>query len=1146
MDYNILVKESGRILRLKGRLGNNMLAYYRLIMKLTLFLTFFFTFEVAAYTHAQKINIEVKNAPMKSVLQELRKKSGYAFIYNDRDLDKAAPVSAKINDQELLEILPFIFEGQPLSYTIKDKLINITPKKMANGTNISLNMAYQEPIIGRVIDEKGQPLAGATIFVLDKDGKRTNKQTAADREGNFQLIGVADGAILEVSYLGHVPTKIAAKAQLGAITLKPSVTEMKEVAVVATGMTVRDKETFTGAASVYLGKELKAVGNVNVIQSLRSLDPSFLLIENNLAGSNPNVLPTIELRGQTSITTTSLRDEFSDDPNQPLFILDGFEASLRTIVDLDMNRVSSITVLKDAASTAIYGSRASNGVVVVETIQPKAGQIRLGYTTDMTLEYPDLSAYNMMNASEKLQFEKLSGVYNAPSAYPEMQNAYYDPLYSQKLQQVVSGVNSYWLSDPLQTGFSQRHTLYAEGGSQALTFNAGGNYRVLRGTMNGSGRKDWGVRLNLSYRSHKLKINNNAYVNGYRADESNYGSFSTWVNMNPYYEKVSAAEPYVFSFYDSNSNTYYNPNVPTSYIRVSNPLYNASLNSFDYASNVSITNNLQLIYDLSKALRIQGSLQVSNSSTATNVFKSPLHTSFEDVEQLKKGTYQYKQTTGLSYTANAMVSYAKHTGKHAYQVNLRAELQDKTNRLKGFIAEGFPTSTNGNPRFAYGYQENGSPLAVNSVSRRNSLIANGYYSYDERYNADVSFTYDGSTSFGVQNSYQPFASFGLSWNINKEKFLKAADWIDNLRLRASYGVTGNQNFTSATSISTYSYMTSFNYFGQGVELTKLGNANLKWQNTYQTNLGLDAALFNNRFTLQVNAYRKYTNPLVIAIGLPTSTSLADYAINAGNLNTKGIEANIRFAPIYKPAERFTWFVGVTSTVMSQKYNGFNNILSGLNESLQSLNSLTRYKDGYDFYDLWTVPSLGIDPASGREIFLKKDGTQSFTYSYDDVVKVGNSRPDFQGVISNTLSYKGLTFAVYARYIINRDVWNDALFNKVENVSLNRIINNNLDARALYDRWQQPGDQAQFRAVSLTSTTNMSSRFVQKENALSIESVSLGYEFKKNKWMDKVGVSNLRLNGFTNDLFYLSTVRRERGVDYPFARSFSFSLTANIQ
>jgi len=1115
-------------------------------MKLSLFLLLFFTLQLTVNTHAQKIHIDVKDAPMKSVLRTLRKQSGYAFIYNSADLQKTNPVNVKYSGNEITAVLPLIFKGQPLVYTINDKLVNITytniktpPTTVGNSSNLLI-------VKGTVHDENGRPIAGATVTVETNSGGNSQTRVMTDEQGFFVLNNIRNGTALNISFIGYITQRLTVTSHLHTISLKPSTTSLKEIAVVSTGMTVRANETFTGAAAVYSGQELKRAGNVNIIKSLRSLDPSMILLENNRAGSNPNALPGLELRGQSSITTASLRDEFSDDPNQPLFILDGFETTLRTIVDLDMNRVAAITLLKDAASTAIYGSRASNGVIVVETIQPKAGEIRLSYTSDYTLETPDLSAYSMMNAAEKLQFEKLSGVYNAPSLYPELQNLYYDPLYSQKLQKVMSGVDSYWLTDPLQTGLSQRQSLYAEGGSRSLTFNVGGNYRTLRGTMIGSGRKDWGARLNLTYRSQKLKVNNNAYVSGYHADESNYGSFSTWVNMNPYYEKAGNANPYVFSFYDSSTNGYYYSPQPSNFIEVSNPLYNAALNSFNYSTNLSITNNLQVIYDWSSKFRLQGTVQFSNSSTSSNVFKSPLHTDFENADALKKGNYNYRHTDGLFYTANVMASYAEKHGKHAYQANLRAEIQDKSNELKGFVAEGFPNSTNGNPRFAYNYQESGTPLAIKSIARRNSIIANGYYSYDERYNMDLSFTYDGSTSFGLANSYQPFAALGVSWNLHNENFIKNAEWINVMRVRASYGVTGNQNFASASSISTYSYLPDYNYFGQGVALEKLGNANLKWQNTYQTNLGLDAELLHHRLTLQVNAYRKYTRPLVLAIDLPSSTSLSNYPINAGNLNTTGIEGTIRFAPVYKPERRIVWFVGFTGTAMRQKYNGFNGMLSGLNESLQSLNSLTRYRDGYDYYDIWAVPSLGIDPASGQEIFRKKDGTQSFKYSYDDIVKVGNSRPVLQGVLSNTLSYKGFNLSVYTRYILNRDVWNEVLFNKVENISLNRIINNNLDKRALYDRWQQPGDAAQFKAISLTGSTNMSSRFVQREDALSIESVSLGYEFSKRMWMEKARISTLRLNGYTNDLYYFSTVRKERGIDYPYARSFSLSLSATLQ
>lgn len=1105
---------------------------------------------VSGFAHegmAQRVMLNHTRATLQKIISEISEQTGYNVVMNETLLKGHDPMTVQLHNATLEEALSTVLEGKHLVYRVDNDLklvvIGAQPKR-PDGTTAkespeTLILVYTE-VRGRVVDSLGNPLQGASIRV-----KGYQLSTKTDREGNFILRNVPDDALLEISFIGYVSREIKAASDVGVIRLLEVPAVLQEVQVVATGMTTRDKETFTGAASVFSGQELKAVGNVNVIQSLRSLDPSFLVLENNSAGSDPNVLPSIEVRGQTSITTESLQDEFWEDPNQPLFILDGFETTLQTIVDLDMNRVSSITILKDAASMAIYGSRASNGVIVVETIQPVAGEIKLQYVTDISIESPDLSGYNMMNAAEKLEFERLSGVYTAPANQPELQNSYYNPIYSERLQKVVSGVNSYWLSDPLQTGFSQRHSLYAEGGAQALTFNAGGNYRTLRGMMIGSERKDWGARLNLSYRSRKLRVNNNAYISGYRSDESNYGDFSTWVNTNPYYEKADASEPYLFNFYDSSSSSYYT-STTTSYIRVSNPLYNASLNSSDYTSSYTITNNLQVLYDLTSRFRIQGSVQVNKTATETNTFKSPLHTDFEDTEQLKKGTYHYRHISGFSYTANAMASYAQYNGKHAFQANLRAEIQDKTNRLKGFAAEGFPTSTNGNPRFAYGYQENGSPTANSSIARRNSLIANGYYSYDERYNVDFSLTYDGSTSFGNENLYEPFASLGASWNLHNERFFRSVDWINSLRLRASYGVTGNQNFTSATSVSTYTYLADYNYMGQGVDLTTLGNPNLKWQNTYQTNLGLDASLLDNRFSVQLNAYRKYTDPLVIAIDLPSSTSLDNYPINAGNLTVKGIEGNIRFAPIYKPQERVVWFIELTGTTLSQKYNGFNNILSGLNETLRSLNSLTRYRDGYDYYDLWAVPSLGIDPATGQEIFLKKDGSQTFTYSYEDQVKVGNERPDIQGVISNMLSYKGLTMSVYLRYIVNRDIWNEALFNKVENISLSKIISSNQDKRALYERWQQPGDIAQFKAISLTGATNMSSRFVQREDVLTVESVSLGYEVKNKQWLDNLRLSNLRITGYTNDLFYWSTVRRERGTSYPYARSFSFSLVANIK
>lgn len=1069
---------------------------------------------------------------LESVLFAIRKQSGYDLFYEAKDLRGLQTIALNLQNVSLKEALNKALEGQPLDYRITNNSITIIPKANTKEKKI------QVTIEGRVVDSNGKPIVGASIRLKESSANlvRTNEK------GIFGFPMSVDKKTIVVSYVGYK----TAEATLDRI--KPNIVIMEPLEltmdeVVVTGMMERKKESFTGAASTFSAEELKSVGNTNIIASLRTLDPSFLIMENNFAGANPNVLPTIELRGQTSITTESLRDEFSNDPNQPLFILDGFETNLRNIIDLDMNRVASITILKDAASTAIYGSRASNGVIVVETIRPKAGKVSINYTSDNTLEFPDLTSYNMMNSREKLEFERLSGRYTVNrNMDPQLQEAVLTPLYSARLKEVERGVDSYWLNEPLQTGVSSRHSLSLNGGSETIMFAVTGNYKTQDGVMMGSGRDDWGGRINLTYRANKLNINNNLYVNGYTANESPYGSFSTWVNINPYYRKLSANEPYLERAV--NYSRIVNGAYETFY--VANPIYNAHQNSFDRSKNYTLTNNLQLIYDLNKSLRFQVGGQIIKGMTDVGRFVSPLDTRFRETPVLRKGTYSSSARENFSYTANAMLTYGQQFGKHILNSNLRAEISEDNNLSKTFSAEGFPAASNGNPRFAYGYTLGGRPASSSSIFRRNSVVVSGNYSYDLRYNVDASFTYDGTTAFGQKNLYSPFYSIGGSWNLHKESFLKHYSWINNLRLRGNIGVTGNQNFGGTTSVTTYNYLTNFNLTGQGVEVASLGNANLEWQNTIQTSVGIDAALWNSRFTLYANAYEKVTDPLVVAVTLPSSTGLSNYPFNAGSLTVKGVETNIRYAPIFKPSERITWFIGFTGSTYSQKYDKFDTKLASLNDALRESNSLVRYRDGYDQADLWAVPSLGIDPATGKEIFLKKDGTQTYDFNYDDQVVVGNSRPTYQGVLSSNFNYKGFTFNASLRYLINQDVLNSALYQKVENISMTSVINNNQDKRALYERWRQPGDISEFKSISVSSTTPMSSRFVQRENTLSFESINIGYQFTNAAWMKKASLSNLRLTAFTNDILRISTVRRERGVSYPYARSFSFSVSANFQ
>ncbi|WP_346089031.1 SusC/RagA family TonB-linked outer membrane protein [Sphingobacterium ginsenosidimutans] len=1095
--------------------------------------------QVDANTYAQQISLKKQKSSLESILRNLEKQSGYSFFYKKNEINQIIDLTAEIKDAPFKQALNVILNKANLSYDFFDKTV-VIKKNQFNNFQTKPSVAFrqinqtvniiQQIIKGMVIDDSGKPVSGATLRL--KSNAKKAVVSAAD--GSFNLPLSAAGETIVVSSVGYDSFEFQARFTGHPFIVRLKKTETKVDEVVVTGMMIRKKESFTGATASFTGEELKTVNNQNVIASLRALDPSFIQIENNAIGSNPNMLPTIELRGQTSIASSNLRDQFSTDPNQPLFILDGFETNLRTIMDLDMNIIQGVTILKDAASTAIYGSRASNGVIVVETIKPKAGKVLLSYTTDLQTQLPDLSSYNMMNAREKLEFERLSGRYTATLHNQQLE---LDALYNERLGNVLRGVDTYWLKEPIQTGFSQRHSLSARGGEGAVIFDIGTNYKKTKGAMKGSGREDWGANINLNYRTGKINIANRAFVTGYKSNESPYGSFSTWVNTNPYFEKLSSSEKYL---------AYRAPStVGGSTLSISNPLYNANLNSFNEGKNYIINNNLMMTYDINQSLRLTASGQISKGLTNSNDFTSPLNTKFDGLENAKKGNLIHSEASAFSFTTNAMLTYFRtFRTNHSLTANLRGEISESRNSINGYTAVGFPAASNGNPNFAFGFLTDSKPSASNRVTRRTSIVGSVNYSYAQKYNLDLNYNLDGSTSFGSNNLFSPYYSAGISWNANKENFFKNIPWVNVLRLRGNIGITGNQNFGNVSQ-SVFNYNTDINRFGQGISLSALGAPDLEWQRTRQISVGMDATLFNNKLNVQLNAYDKYTDPLVVAVTLPSSTGLSAYPFNAGTLDYKGLESTISFSPIYRPQDRIVLTFGITGSMMKAKYANFDNKLNSLNNEMRESNALVRYRDGYSPNSLWAVRSLGIDPTTGREVFLTKSGQQTFNYNSDDITSVGNSQPLAEGILRSTFAYKGFTANVMIRYILRKDNFNTALFNKVENISKDNVENNQ-DKRALYERWQQPGDVTQFKAISITNTTPMSSRFIQRENSFSGESINLGYEFRNNRWLDQAKLSSLRINAFLNDIFYTSTIRRERGIDYPFTRSVSLSLNATFK
>lgn len=1096
------------------------------IMKLCLILVCVFSFGLSATTKAQqeRVSLKLENVSLKILLDKIQEQTQLNFMVNREQAELLGLVSVNVQDETVENVLNRVLSNSKLTYVFMDEIIVIKvrqPEEKDKKEKITIR--------GVVQDDKKLALPGVTVVV-----KGTSVGTATDTNGNFTLnLPEMKDVVLIFSFIGmkSQEVKYTGQKEINVILL-PDVTEMDEVVV--TGIFERKAESYTGSTSTYKTEDLKMIGSQNILQSLKTLDPSFHITPNNEFGSDPNKLPDIDIRGKTSVV--NLKEEYAVDPNQPLFILDGFEVPLQTVVDLNMERVASVTILKDAASTAIYGSKAANGVVVIETKRPQAGQLRLSYNGDFSVSIPDLSDYNMMNAKEKLEFEWLAGEYSV--SWDRDQNKEYQllNLYNRRLEKVKSGVDTYWLSEPLRTGFVHKHNLYVEGGDDAMLYGVGLNYNGTSGVMKGSDRDVFSFNLDLRYRKGKLRFDNKFTLDYGEANNAPQ-SFAVYVQTNPYYEK-----DYEGSIPKYLEESEIRDGLITE-VKRPNPLYNASLNYLDCTRSLAFRDNFQIEYRPCDGLMARGRVGLSKSKDETEYFKSPFHSDFDETIKTERGLYQKSTSDKWTYEGDVVVTYGKLLAEK-HQVNFVGGWRFASSNYvnDSYKAIGFPDDNIPNPAFANQYAANSKPSYYKTVSRSTSFYLNGNYAFDNRYLLDFNWRKDGSSVFGVNKRFTDSWSVGVAWNIHNETFM--GEWMDLLKLRFSVGNPGNQNFSSYSSYNTYGYNTSLqNLFGMGIDVLDFGNPNLKWQKTMDYNVGADIAVLNNRLKVNLDVYYKETDPLLVTTTIASSTGRDAYITNLGAQKTNGFSVNMVVTPIYRPDERINWSLTFNGRHQKQEYSKIGNKLDLINDELKKT-SLQRYRDGGSPTDIWAVRSNGIDPATGNELFIKKDGSYTFDYDSNDEVIVGNTEAKLEGVVGSNFYYKGFSFSAYFRYRLGADYFNSELYNRIENIT--SFSEYNQDKRALYDRWQKVGDHAQYRKITSKVAANetypMSDRYVQRENTISGESISVAYEFSGQKWLKMLYLSSLTCRANMNDIFRCSTIRAERGTAYPFARTVSFSLS----
>lgn len=1013
----------------------------------------------------------------------------------------------------------------------------VSDSAVVTGKSVSQPSGTQMTITGKVTDEQGEPLPGATIVM--KGNVQVNSVT--NDVGNFQIT-LPKGAVVVVSFVGMVTKEIKVDKQKQLqIVLSDDVAQLKGVEVVGNGMFMRRSETFTGSAATFTGEQLRLNGSVNALQSLKNLDPSFVINENVEMGSNPNSMPDVQLRGQSSI---DLKGDYETSPNLPLFILNGFETSLEKIVDMDMNLIQSITILKDAAAKAIYGSKAANGVVVVETVQPKQGRLRVSYNGSLELTVPDLNSYHLTDAAGKLQAELLAGKYtNTSNAHSQAElTAQYNEIY----KEIARGVDSYWMSQPLRTGVGQRHSLMFDGGDNAMLYSASLSYTNNVGVMKGSNRRTISGNLTLSYRVKNFIFRNLLTVDDNKGKESPYGSFSQYSRMNPYW-RIHDDDGQLIQRYSNGT---------------WNPLYDASLKSKNESVYTLITENFYTEWNLLENLKLTGRVGLTIRKDKSDVFTPASNSQYASIlpsseEYLNRGSYSQSHGQSNQVNADLGLNYSITKGRHMLFTNLQYSIEQSKSETESFSAIGFPSDRMDFISFGNGYAVGGKPGGSESTTRSIGIIGAANYSYADRYLADFSYRLNASSMFGSKNKWGSFWSAGIGWNLHHEAWFKKNNILNYLKVRASIGRTGSQNFNSYQALSTYSYITDRTYNGDmGVVLMALANPDLKWQRQLERTVGFDITLFN-RLSGRFEYYNNLTDNLLTDVTLAPSSGFSSFKENLGETVNKGYELTLNYRLFTLPQSRTSVNLFFNVAHNTNKISKISNALKAYNEAQDKAKDeyagteerkvaqrkvSTRYEEGQSMTAIWAVRSVGIDPTTGREVFIKKDGTTSFDWSSTDQVVCGDSQPKYQGNFGLSARWRNFDANCSFSYKWGGQTYNSTLVDKVENVD---VLNWNVDERVLNERWNTPGQVAQFKSIMDTSTTKPTSRFVEDYNELAFSVITIGYDFSSLPIIKKSPLEYLKLTATMNDVGWLSTVKKEWGLSYPRARTFSFTLSARF-
>lgn len=1068
------------------------------------------------------VSLQIEAVEIKRVFSNIEKQAKVKFVYSPNAIRADQKVSLATTNK-LSEVLKELLTPLHISYEVVGTRILLRqklPEKSASLEEIAVPVPnvieVQEQVIkGKVTDgDKGEGLPGVSVLL-----RGTQKGTTTNPNGEFSLAVPDANAILVFSFVGYEPQEVVVgnRTQIN-ISLKVDTKALDEVVVVGYGTVKRSD--LTGSVTQVKSKELNAFPAANVLQTLSGRAAGVQVTQNTGA---PGGGVSVRIRGTNSIQGS----------NEPLYVVDGFPTSGSNPTVLNNADIESMEILKDASATAIYGSRGANGVVLITTKRGKSGKTKVDFETSFTSQSL-IKRLDLMNAKEYATF------YNLQAANDKL-NPYFTQAQVDAFGEGFDWQNLVFTKAPMKTT-----SLNISGGNDKTQFSVSGSFFGQDGIIKGSDYKRYSLRTNLSHKiSEKFSVTLSSTLSRLKTDRRDSEGGSRGNSM------ISAAISAPPTLTPYNDNGTYRvlaiayPFVATDLI---NPLNFINEQTNRIKANRVLT-NAALIYNPIPEITIKISGGIENADdrtdnyTTTNFFNSPGRASVSTTQQtslLNENTISYSKVFGQVHSVSAVAGFT-------YQDFVNTSLSASGN---GFLSDIIETSGLGSAITP------GIPNSGYSKSVLLSYLGRINYTFKDKYLATVSIRRDGSSRYSEGNKWGYFPSGALAWRISNEDFLKSNTFISDLKLRASWGLTGSQAISPyATLNQLSSFRTVFDdamytTFSPGTRLP----GNLKWETTEQKDIGIDFGMLNNRLILTADYYIKNTRDLLNTVALPSSLGFTSTIQNVGEVQNKGFELGVD-SRLFTGS--FKWDVNANISFNRNKvvklYSG-DDILGG-NVNVVVINDVTSIlREGRPIGQFWGYLEDGYTD-QGRINFKDLDGNGSITQN--DKTYIGDPNPNFIYGLNSNMSYKNFDLSFFVQGVQGNDLFNvSSIVNTID-----YGFGLNMPKEVLYNHWTPTNNNAKYPIISRNTTTRVSNRFIEDGSYLRLRTIQLAYNLP----MEKLGVKwirNLQVYGSGQNLLTLTKYSwwdpevnsrggsnsTMQGIDhnsYPTAKSWTIGLRAGF-